>query len=141
MAPHFLHLRANSDQAIALLEDWFGGDKPHYDADLEAEDNGWVTLSIDLDYQPIEEWLALGVRVDLLYESYSTSLLTGEIVYISSQHLLRHLALDANDPVSDVDVGMLRAEHDRRFQTWDDIWGFVEDWTWAQEVDPLVIAP
>ena len=136
MQPHFLHIKAGADQATALVESWFGNDKPNYEASIELEDNGWVTLALDLDFQPTEEWLVLGAQVDLLYESYSTSLLMGEIVFVSGGKLVRHLLLDAENPDENQDHGVLRGENSRRFQSWGDIWGFVEDCKWRREVEP-----
>jgi hypothetical protein len=138
MAPNFLHLRGRPEEALALVQEWIGDGKPHYEADPEVERNGWVTLSIDLSFLPTDRWLALGERVDLLYEFYSTAVHVGEIVCIRSQQLARHLLIDEKEPDSNMDEGTLRAERDGRFETWGDIWGFVDDGRWTQEVAPAL---
>lgn len=137
MQPHLLHIKASADDATTLVQEWYGKNKPHYEDDLEIEENGWVTLPLDLGYQPIRNWYALGMRVDFLYESYSTSLLMGEIVFMSSQILVRHLLLDRGNPTEERDHGVLRAEANQRFKTWADIWGFVDDRDWVREVEPF----
>jgi len=138
MAPNFLHLRASPAEAIAIVQAWCGGQEPLYEADHEVEENGWLTMSIDLTYQPIEEWLALGEHVDLLYETYSTSTLMGEIVYIAGRQLIKHVLIDTDNPDEQINIGALRFESKRPFRTWGDIWAFVDDWMWEKEVEPLV---
>ena len=133
MQPHFLHVRSSPEHASAEVESWYGRSLP-LESEAVEEDNGWVTLSLDLDTQPSSEWLRLGRSMDVFYESYSTSLCCGELVYVAGSALVRHLRRWESDSELNVDEGLLRFETNARMTSWVDIWSFVDDLSWEAEV-------
>jgi hypothetical protein len=134
MTPNFLHIESRYEDAESMLASWVGRSLKVADLCLHTEKNGWVTLSIDLDYVKTEEWLALGQSLNFFYQSYSTSLCMGEIVFCRDQRLVRHLLIDDENPDECVDLGTLPSEALKPLKTWDDVWGFVDDWTWMENV-------
>jgi len=134
MSPNFLHIQSRYEDAEAHLASWVGRALNVDDLDLESESNGWVTLSIDLDYVKAEDWLVLGKSFNFLYESYSTSLCMGEIVFCRDQQLIRHLLVDDENLDLCVDVGTLPTEQTNPLKEWRDVWAFVDDATWMKNI-------
>lgn len=134
MTPNFLHIRGSYDDARSALNEWLGKEIDPAEHPLDVEDNGWNTISIDLDYQETTEWLKLASRRDFFYESYSTSLRMGEIVFCREQQLLRHLLLDEENPDQNLNVGQLPSEKSAPLESWSDIWGYVDDWKWIKDI-------
>jgi hypothetical protein len=135
-----LHMRCSPDAALPLLKTWIGSNANDDDFEMEEEKNSWTTIrmwSFSLDGCETEDWLQLGRAVDFLYESYSTSTLSGEIVHVSDQKLVRHLVFDKENKECEVDIGQLKCEQKNPLRNWADIWGFVDENTWESEVATL----
>ena len=131
-----LHIRSSADAAAGYFSEWLGGRTPK--ADVEEHPNGWTTFELSgfsLDGVGEAEWLRLGARADILFETFSTSLLSGELVLIMSGKVQRHLLIDSDNPEMEKNAGRLRYEEQNPLTEWTDIWTFVEDWYWEAEVD------
>jgi hypothetical protein len=134
MDPHFLHIRTGFDDAAVVLGKWVGRILDPDDLCIEPEENGWNTLSLDLDYGETVEWLKLAQSFDVFYESYSTSLRMGELVFCRDGQLVRHLLIDAENPDQNVDLGRLPSEEAAPLRSWGDIWGYVDDQKWIKDM-------
>ena len=131
-----LHLRCDAGAAISHLQRWVG--TPHPAFDTTADANGWTTVDLggyDLGSQESNEWLRLGQQVDLLFESFSTSLCAGEVLLVAGGILRRHVVKDDDNADLQVDSGRLRCEAAGPFADWSDIWTLVEEAHWRGEVD------
>ena len=130
-----LHLKGDESSAREALRAWLAGSIPP-DFEFISEQTGWTTVLLggySLEWIPIEDWLRLAS--DLIFESFSTSLCSGEIVHVIDGKVGRHLVLDDEGRSEGVDVGSLRYEREHRMITWSDIWTFVEDGHWKTEVE------
>lgn len=132
MTPNFLHLKESKDALEPVLREWFG--RPNLDFDSVLEDNSWITITADCDFLDTREWSKLGRHVDLIYESYSTSLRMGELVIIRNRELVRHfLHHESEDGNEYVNVGKLKTEATTPLKSWTDVWAFVDDCRWISE--------
>src|SRR3569833_22335 len=131
MSPNFLHIQSSYEDAESTLSEWVGRSLDLDDLDVEVESNGWVTLSIDLDHGLTEDWLELAKSFNFLYESYSTSLCMGELVYCRDGQLVRHLLIDDQNPDQRVDIGTLATEASTPLKEWSDVLTFVDDASWT----------
>jgi hypothetical protein len=134
MDPRFLHIRADYDDVASVLGKWVGRILNPDDLCIDPEENGWSTLSLDLDYVETGDWLKLAQSFDVFYESYSTSLRMGELIFCRDGQLVRHLLIDAENPDQDLDLGRLPSEESTPLKSWGDIWGYVEDWKWMKDI-------
>lgn len=76
----------------------------------------------------------LAKHFDIFYESYSTSLCGAEIVVFRGGQLVRHLLFDDENPDLNVNLGSLPSELANPLHRWSDVWGFVDDWAWEENV-------
>jgi hypothetical protein len=76
----------------------------------------------------------LGEHVDLFFESFSTSLAAGELLVILAGEVRKHIVMDSDPPDCQINVGRLRYEESSPINNWSDIWTFVEDDHWQNEV-------
>ena len=130
-----LHLHCLPDMAMRHLREWLKGPLPS--ASVEEHSNSWITLDLgrySLECVDTQEWLRLGKHVDLFFESFSTSLCTGELVVILVGQVRRHIVMDSDNPDCQVNIGRLRYEESSTINNWSDIWTFVEDDHWRNEV-------
>lgn len=134
MDPQFLHFPGNFDAAADRLNAWYGSALDPDEVDAYPEGNGWTTISVDCDYLDTENWLRLAQHLDVFYESYNTSTTMGEIVFCRDGKCVRHLLQDDENPDDNVNVGTLAGEQTKPLESWSDVWGFVDDAKWKQEV-------
>jgi hypothetical protein len=134
MTSQLLHTRGELEATLPLLQAWVGRQFDLPEFQVEQETAGWTTLAVDLDYCETDEWRLLGKDLDFFYESYSTSLRMGEIVFCKAGQLIRHLLLDAQNPTEILDIGRLRSEQANPLTTWSDVWGFVDDRSWMKDI-------
>ena len=130
-----LHIHGSPDTVMRHLREWLSTPSPP--ASVEEQWNSWITIDLggySLEYLDAETWLRLGKQVDLLFESFSTSLCAGELLFILAGEVRRHIVIDSDNPDCQVDIGRLRYEESSPMTEWTDIWTFVEDDHWRNEV-------
>jgi hypothetical protein len=130
-----LHMRCLPDVAMRHFGGWLNGPVPA--VSLEHHPNSWITLHLgeySLESVDTQEWLRLGKHVDLFFESFSTSLAAGELLVILAGEVRRHIMIDSDHPDYQINVGRLRYEDSSPMNNWSDIWTFVEDDHWQNEV-------
>ncbi len=142
MSPALLHLRGESAEAIKLLEAWLGEHAPLTEFSFQQETDEWTTVSLgsySLESLPTEDWVSFGRQVDTLFEAYSTSLCYGEILFIQSGRLVRHLVLDELNQDIQVNIGQFNIERTKPLKSWSDVWGFVDESRWKDVVVQKIV--
>jgi len=130
-----LHMRCLPDAATQHLCEWLNAPLPP--VSLQRHPNSWITVhlgSYSLESVDTQEWLRLGEHVDLFFESFSTSLAAGELLIILAGQVRKHIVMDSDHPDCQINVGRLRYEESSPINNWSDIWTFVEDDHWQNEV-------
>lgn len=132
-----LHMHCLPDMAMGHLREWLNAPLPPVSVSVEEHPESWITLDLggySLEYLDMQEWLRLGKHVDLFFESFSTSLCSGEMLVILAGEVRRHIVDDSDNGDYQVNIGKLRYEESSPMSEWDDIWTFVEDDHWRDEV-------
>ena len=128
MNPSYVHFRPTS--ARAALEVILG--EGILSELLDETNDGWSTalLPFELAEFPDATWDEVARTADVVYESYSTSLLCGEVVLCMERRVLWRLRLAADEPAR------MHGEvpEDLGLNDWSDVWNFVEDARWVDAV-------
>ena len=130
-----LHMRCLPDVAMQHLGEWLNGPLPP--VSLQRHPNSWITVNLgsySLESVDTQEWLRLGKHVDLFFESFSTSLAAGELLIILAGEVRKHIVIDSDLPDCQINVGRPLYEDSSPINNWGDIWTFVEDNHWQNEV-------
>jgi hypothetical protein len=130
-----LHMRGSAELGMRYLCEWLNTPPPP--VSIQRHENCWITLYLGdyaLEYLDTQEWLALGQHIGLFFESCNSSLCAGELVLILGGEVRRHVVTDSGNPESEVNIGRLRYEERSPINGWADIWTFVEDSHWQNEV-------
>jgi hypothetical protein len=131
-----LSMNCAPEIAMRRVREWVDAPLPFLS--VTEHPNSWVTLDLggySLEYLDTEDWLRLGKHVDLFFESYSTSLCAGEILVILAGEVRRHIVIDSVHPEHQLNIGRMRYEERSPLLSWTDIWTFVEDHHWQNEID------
>ena|SRR5687767_10667511 len=147
----YVRVRCPLEEAMARYGRWIGAPEvapprlvhERDMIDLALVDEQWLGLAVfiyssgpwtvfeevsgGLAPRSAESWLDLAEGGDLVFASYSDAVPYAELVVVERGQLVRQFLQDEQDSSADVDVGQLPEEARRRFETWIDVTGWVEE--------------